>query len=277
LCVGFGVGLHDRQTTCGSRPRPASLSQAKSRNAYSLFGEREQQSRQEAAAAREQVENYNFESLRAEELATELRKESTAATDKARAKYLAQEAKTENAKVAMLNKESAEMLQSAQLFDAEADEAAAYQTMFGADVQTSAVDERRQTGELDGATRVYEQGESLEASGREKELALAKDLQAAEQALASATVTDKRDDAALQRGEKATAATQAEAKALWTNVVENTQGAEKDMAKLAQDHATFEDDADQARSLEIAAAEHLRASQHLARAAAAAEEVKKIQ
>jgi len=248
----------------------------KSRNAYALFGEREQQSRDKAAQARRQVEELNFASLRAEQGASQLRKEAVAEHDRIKAKYLSQEAKAEDAKVAMLNKQSAEMMQSAQLFDAEADEATAYQTMFAADLESATSEGRQQAAELQGAERTYAMGQYLEQSGLAREKLLQKDLSGADAALAQSDALAKQDDAALARGEKATEQTESELQAAHAQAMTNTLAAEKIVAEEEARHDAWSRDAEQAYSLRVAAAEHRRAAQHLKLAAAAAAEARKV-
>lgn len=249
---------------------------AKSRNAYALFGEREQQSRDKAAQARRQVEELNFASLRAEQGASQLRKDAVAEHDRVKAKYLSQEAKTEDAKVAMLNKQSAEMMQSAQLFDAEADEATAYQTMFAADLESATSEGRQQAAELQGAERTYAMGQYLQQSGLAREKLLQKDLSGADAALAQSDALAKQDDAALARGEKATGETESELQAARSQAMTNTLAAEKIVAAEEAHRAAWSRDAEQAYSLRVAAAEHRRAAQHLKLAAAAAAEARKV-
>jgi archaellum component FlaC len=249
---------------------------AKSRNAYALFGEREDESRGKAAQARRQVEELNFASLRAEQGASQLRKEAVAEHDGVKAKYLAQEAKAEDAKVAMLNKQSAEMMQSAQLFDAEADEATAYQTMFAADLESATSEGRQQAAELQGAERTYAMGQYLEQSGLAREKLLQKDLTGADAALAQSGALAKQDDAALARGEKSTEQTETELRAAHGQAMTNTLAAEKIVAAEEAHRAAWSRDAAQAYSLRVAAAEHRRAAQHLKLAAAAAAEARKV-
>jgi len=249
---------------------------AKSRNAYALFGQREEESREKAAGARREVEELNFASLSAEQAATQLRREAVAEHDSVKAKYLTQEAKTQDAKVAMLNKQSAEMMQSAQLFDAEADEATAYQTMFGADVASATSEGRHQAQELQGAERTYEIGQYLEAEGASREGLLQKDLKNADVDLSESDALAKQDDAALARGEKATEGTEAQLGAVHQQAVSNTEGAEKTVEQLEDDHEAYDRDAEQAYSLRVAAAEHKRAAEHLKLAAAAAAEARQV-
>lgn len=248
----------------------------KSRNAYALFGQREAESREKAAGARHEVEQLNFASLSAEQAATQLRKEAVGEHDSVKAKYLSQEAKTQDAKVAMLNKQSAEMMQSAQLFDAEADEATAYQTMFGADVASATSEGRQQAAELQGAERTYEIGQYLMAQGASREGLLQKDLQSADVDLSESDKLAKQDDAALARGEKATEATDTELDAVHQQAVANTEAAEKVVQQLEEDHEAYDRDAEQAYSLRVAAAEHKRAAEHLKLAAAAAAEARQV-
>jgi len=249
---------------------------AKSRNAYELFGQREEESRDKAAGARREVEELNFASLSAEQTASQLRKEAIAEHDSVKAKYLSQEAKTQDAKVAMLNKQSAEMMQSAQLFDAEADEATAYQTMFAADLESATSEGRRQAAELQGAERTYEIGQYLEAQGESREALLEKDLQGADATLEDSNKVDQQDDAALQRGEKATEETEEQLKAIRDQAESNTLSAAKTVQLLQADHDAWNRDVEQAYSLRVAADEHHRAAEHLKLAAAAAAEARKV-
>jgi hypothetical protein len=107
----------------------------KSANAYKLFGQRVQQSREKANLARQQVNALDQGAMLAQQYATQMRAKAVDERDKKAAELLAQEASEADAKVDMLKKQSAEAMQSAQLFDAEADEAASYMSMFGADAQ----------------------------------------------------------------------------------------------------------------------------------------------
>lgn len=144
----------------------------KSSNAYQLFGQRVQQSREKAELARQQVNQLDQGAMLAQQYATQMRAKAVSESDKKRAELIAQDASAADTKVDMLKKQSAEAMQSAQLFDAEADEAASYMSMFGADAQQAHVRQNNAAQKLQYLSAEYEKGQQLEELANQKKYAL---------------------------------------------------------------------------------------------------------
>ena len=116
-------------------------------------------------------------------------------------------------------------MQTAQLYDAEADEASSYSTMFGADASTA--QQRLGTAEhkLQFLNAQYNQGLRLAAQGEQRERFLKSQLNAAKAALGMAGLEAKQDAKSLQIGEEATEQTVKKLQETREAAAKNTAGA----------------------------------------------------
>jgi len=241
----------------------------KSSNAYQLFGQRVQQSREKADLARKQVNELDQGAMLAQQYATQLRAKAINEQDKKKAELVAQEASEADAKVDMLKKQSAEAMQSAQLFDAEADEAASYMSMFGADAQQAHMRQANAAQKLNYLSAEYEKGQQLEVAANQKKAMLQAQLMRAQQMLGADVRETKEAETAVLTGERATARTGEAIKIDHNAAVKNTKMAMGDVDKIHKDEQLYYEDADQARDVEGEASEHKFASEHLDAAAEA--------
>jgi hypothetical protein len=242
---------------------------AKAGNAYKLFGDRVQQSREKADLAREQVQQLDQGAMLAQQYATELRKQALSERDKKRAELIAQEASKTDAKVDMLKKQAAEAMQSAQLFDAEADEALSYMSMFGTDAQQAHAREGAAEQKLNFLAANYEKGKQLEAMAQRKQAFLQAQLSMADKTLMAEVKRTKEAEAAVLTGERATARTGEALKIDHAGDVQDAKAAVGDIASIHQDEVAYDEDAVQARTVASEAWAHKMAAKHLDEAAEA--------
>jgi hypothetical protein len=246
---------------------------AKSENAYNLFAQRMQASREKASLARQQEEELNYGALRSQQQATQLRQYANEADNTRRAGVIAEDAKVADSRVAMLNKQSTEAMQSAQLFDAEADEAASYMAMFGADAVQSKARLQGAGNKLKYLAAEYEKGTMLQRQANGKELMLMNALARAKEALARSENVDKEDESAVQTGIKATEQTEQEIGHVHAEAVGNTRAALKDLASARHDRFQGQVKGMLAENLKQEAIAHDAAALHLKEAAQASSSV----
>jgi len=241
----------------------------KSSNAYQLFGQRVQQSRQKAELARQQVNQLDQGAMLAQQYATQMRAKAVSETDKKKAELVAQDASEADTKVDMLKKQSAEAMQSSQLFDAEADEAASYMSMFGADAQQAHVRQSNAAQKLQYLSAEYEKGQQLEELANQKKNALEAQLMEASRVLGSDVVHTKEDETAVLTGERSTVRTGEALKIDRNAAMKNTATAMGELKNIHKDEQLYYQDASQARDVEGEADEHKFAAEHLDAAAEA--------
>jgi len=244
----------------------------KTSNAARLFGQRDQKAVEAAQVARMKTEELNNAALMAQRTSQQLRMLAKREMDPKKAQLLVQEANEADAKVAMLSKQSAEQMQTAQLYDAEADEAGSYSTMFGADAQTA--QQRLSTAEkkLQYLAAQYQQGLKIEAQGEQREQFLKSQLNAAKAALGMAGLEATEDAKSLKIGEEATEQTIKKIQQTRTEAEENTASAIKDVFAVKKDHNNYNADTVQAMSVVQQVRDHEAAAEHFDDAAGAAKE-----
>lgn len=244
----------------------------KTSNAYMLFQQRSQTSREKAELSRQKVQELNQGAMYAQQTASKLRSQAQQQQDKRAAELLLQEAETEESKAQMLAKEADESLQSAQLFDAEAAEADSYTAMFGADAGAAKNRLAAAGKKLEMLKTQYFQGKRLEAQAEQREQYLATQLQAAEQQLGVSFTDAKEDQTALKTGEKAIERTVSELKKDRAHAEANTITAEKDVEAMEGQKRAWAADAQQALSVEQQINDHMGAARDFKEAAQAADQ-----